>query len=93
MAFFLGERSLTVGKGHFPPQMVGIGQSGDGGVGHGVEICVLVDEGQALGFLCFSRSTKQSGKGNFQTLNFLKGLSGPPSTGPGKSVVCSVCSW
>lgn len=26
-------RGLTVGKGHFPPQMVGIRHSGDGGVG------------------------------------------------------------
>lgn len=30
-------RGLTVGNGHFPPQMVGIGHSGDGGVGDGVE--------------------------------------------------------
>lgn len=77
--------------------MVGVGQSGNMaqgrvetvGVGDGVEMCVLVDEGQVLGFLCFSRSTKQSRKGNFQTSNFLKGLSGP-TAGPGKSVVCSV---
>lgn len=48
----------------------GTGQSGDGGVGDGVEMCILVGEGQVLGFLCFSRSTKQSRKGNFQTSNF-----------------------
>lgn len=79
--------------------MVGIGRSGNMaqgrvetvGVGDGVEMRVLVNEGQVLGFLCFSWSTKQSRKGNFQTFNFLKGLNGP-TTGPGKSVVCSVFS-
>lgn len=47
-----------------------------------------------LGFLCLSRSAKQSKKGSFQTSNFWKGLSGP-TTGPGKSVVCCVflVSW
>lgn len=52
-------------------------------------MCVLVNKGQVLGFLCFSWSTKQSGKGNFPTFTCLKGLSGP-TTGPGKSVICSV---
>lgn len=37
LAFFVGDEGLTVGEGHFPPQMVGIGHSGDGGVGDGVE--------------------------------------------------------
>lgn len=79
--------------------MVGIGHSGNMaqgrvetvGVGDGVEMCVLVDGGQVLGFLCLSRSAKQSKEGSFQTSNFWKGLSGP-TTGPGKSVVCSVFS-